>query len=78
MYRLGPGVSTTSKNFFNIVNFERLGRRGEGSEIFGKWFYFRKICCTVFFKTVCLLQGFAALMQNYKLAEKPLENTFFL
>ena len=26
------------QNFFNKANFERLGRRGEGSENFGKWF----------------------------------------
>ena len=38
MYRLGPGLSTIAKIFFNTANFERLSRKGEESENFGKWF----------------------------------------
>ena len=33
MYRFGPGLSTTSNNFCNRANFERLERRGRGLKI---------------------------------------------
>ena len=40
MYRLGPRPSATSKNLFDRAHFERLNRKGEGSENFGKWFLY--------------------------------------
>ena len=36
----GPGLSTTSNDYFPKANFERLGRRRKGSENFGKWFLY--------------------------------------
>ena len=38
MYRLDPGLSTTSKNLFNRANFARLGKREEASENFYQWY----------------------------------------
>ena len=65
MYRLGLGLLTTSKNVFNKANFERLSKKGEGSENVGKWFLystltsikhgsnFKKIRCIVCQKKNC-------------------------
>ena len=37
MYRFGLGLSISSRKFFSRANYERLGRRKKGSEIFVKW-----------------------------------------